>query len=114
MKSIKITILLFSFLAFYNCSELNSALSNVNRGMGGKCRVYTAEYYVYDSSNDKWLSAKYIITDKNGKDIKYNENKWVSKWGQYYADKGAFYTYFKTSPYSKGEYKFVVSCSSWY
>lgn len=114
MKTIKSTILLFSFLTFYNCSELNSALSNVNRGMGGQCRVYTAEHFVYDDVNDKWLTGKYFSKDTDGNDIDYKESKWVSEWGQYYANKGEFQTYFKTSPYSNGEYKFVVSCSEWY
>ncbi|SDS00066.1 hypothetical protein SAMN05216503_1649 [Polaribacter sp. KT25b] len=114
MKSIKKTILLFTLLTLYNCSELNSALSNVNRGMGGKCRVYIAENYLYDSSSDKWLSGKYYTKDRDGNDIDYKEDSWISSCGKYYANKGVFSTYYRTSPYSNGKYKFVVSCSSWY
>lgn len=112
MKRIKVFLLL-SFLCFYNCAELLPALSNVNQGMGGKCTNYHVDPYVYSSSSDDWLFKKYITIDKKGNDIRYEEKNWYDKTATYYLNRMTFNTYYKTSPYSGGRYKFVVSCTRW-
>ncbi|MCI2228328.1 hypothetical protein MC378_04045 [Polaribacter sp. MSW13] len=114
MKTIKKTVLLFSFLAFYNCAEVSSALSNYNKSNGGQCATYEVLYYVYNKNTSKYESGKIYIKDSKGNNIKYQEERWRDRLGQTYLNKGVFTAYYKTSPYSGGEYKFVVHCTRWH
>jgi len=41
------------------------------------------------------------------------EEAWIQATAQSYADQADIGTYFSTSPYSQGEYKFVVTCLQW-
>ena len=114
MKIIKRTVLLISFLAFNNCAELSSVLSNYNQSSGGQCARYEVLYYVYNSETSKYESGKIYVKDRKGNDIEYKEERWRDNLGSYYLNKGEFTAYYKTSPYSGGEYKFVVHCTSWH
>ena len=107
-------LLIINFLAFYNCAELSSALSNYNSGAGGKCAYYEVLYYLYVPETGKYESGKIYTTDKNGKDIKYKEERWRESLGDLYLNKRVFTAYYKTSPYSGGEDKFVVHCTKWH
>jgi hypothetical protein len=114
MKTIRKTVLLLSFFAFYNCAELSSALSSVNQSNGGQCATYQVLYYLYNSKTDKYDSGMIFTKDKNGNDIEYKENRWRKGLGNSYLSRRQFTAYYKTSPYSGGKYKFVVHCASWH
>lgn len=114
MKTTVKIVLFISFLGFYNCAELSSALSNYNATNGGQCAYYEVLYYVYVPETGKYESGKIYTKDKNGNDIEYKEEAWRERLGQSYLNKRQFTSYFKTSPYSGGEYKFVVHCARWH
>tara|TARA_R110002096_G_scaffold409163_2_gene608472 strand:+ start:141 stop:485 length:345 start_codon:yes stop_codon:yes gene_type:complete len=114
MKLYKKIILSISFLAFYNCAELSSALSNYNQSSGGQCATIEVLYFVLNPETDKYVAGKVYIKDKKGNDIAYNEKRWRNNLGNSYLDRGQFTAYYKTSPYSGGEYKFVVHCAGWH
>ena len=71
-------------------------------------------YFVLNPETDKYVAGKVYIKDKKGNDIAYNEKRWRNNLGNSYLDRGQFTAYYKTSPYSGGEYKFVVHCASWH
>tara|TARA_R110001592_G_scaffold343328_1_gene633740 strand:+ start:118 stop:462 length:345 start_codon:yes stop_codon:yes gene_type:complete len=107
-------ISLFTFLAFYNCAELNSVLSNYNQSNGGQCATILVMYSLLNSETGKYESGLVYTKDKDGNDIAYKEESWRNNLGNSYLNRGEFTAYYNTSPYSGGEYKFVVYCSSWY
>lgn len=108
------TLFLISFFAFYGCAELNSALSNYNANMGGQCAVYSVNYYLYNPDTDKYLENKYFNKSENGANIDAKEYSWVKRTANNYLYRKQFTTYYKTSPYSGGRYRFIVECSRWH
>ena len=114
MKIIKKLIFLLSFLAFYNCAELNSVLSNYNQSNGGQCATIEVMYSLLNPDTNKYESGLVYSKDKNGNDIAYKEESWRNNLGKSYLNRGEFTAYYNTSPYSGGEYKFVVYCTSYH
>jgi hypothetical protein len=108
------TLFLICFLAFYGCAELNSALSNYNANIGGQCAMYDVSYYLYNPVTDKYLENKYFNKSEKGTDIDTKEYSWVQRTGNNYLYRKQFTTYFITSPYSGGKYRFIVECSRWH
>jgi len=114
MKFYKKILLSISFLAFYNCAELSSALSNYNQSSGGQCATIEVLYFVLNPGTGKYEAGKVYNQDKEGNDIADKETRWRGNLGNSYLDRGQFTSYYKTSPYSGGEYKFVIHCARWH
>lgn len=114
MKKIKLLFFILTTLSLANCAELSSALSSYNQTNGGQCATYTVQYYLYNPNTSKYEAGKIYARDKNGNDIKYKEKRWREGLGSSYLRRGTFTSYYKTSPYSGGEYKFVVHCTQWH
>ena len=71
-------------------------------------------YSLLNPDTNKYESGLVYNTDKNVNNIGYKEESWRNNLGKSYLNRGEFTAYYNTSPYSGGEYKFVVYCTSYY
>ncbi|PPK93245.1 hypothetical protein LY01_02530 [Nonlabens xylanidelens] len=101
---------IFILILSNSCAELAAGLSSYNQANGTQCRQSIVDPEVY---LDGKYQNKIMITDSEGNDIEYNEERWRASKAKTYLGY-SFGIYYATSPYSELEYRFTHYCSSYY
>ena len=105
-------IAILTFMLFVQCDTLHQSIQHANIGLGGHCLRITCEVGPYNSEKKEYDMGYSFREDKEGNDVSYNENIWLRN-KEIETTNSGIGVYYCESPYSEGNYKFIVNCVEW-
>lgn len=107
-RKIYLSLVLVLFLLLQNCDSMNAIMSNYN---ANKCLQKGVKVAYYSTTKGKYLDDYIYHYNTKGKNVKSAETRWVKSRLKYYLNLTSFDVYYKTSPYTKKQYKFSSYCA---